>query len=164
MSEDKRIKKYFENMPYGDDAKSSEIHGKHNQVIINRFISDLVKQYDALWASGDKENAQHIDGAIKDIARQLDNLSEIKKEFAVNYGGGVGGKKIFSNFTDLTFDRAFFTEQGNIGFDNQMNLVLSINNIIIWLKTNKLKSILKTCFMVRIQNLLKYMVRKIKLL
>ena len=28
MSDDKRIKKYFENMPYGGDAKSSEIHGK----------------------------------------------------------------------------------------------------------------------------------------
>ena len=126
MSEDKRIKKYFENMPYGDDAKSSEIHGKHNQVIINRFISDLVKQYDALWASGDKENAQHIDSAIKDIARQLDNLKEIKKEFAVNYGGGVGGKNLFSNYTDLTWERQAFAGECEIGFSDSLKIVITV--------------------------------------
>ena len=65
MSEDKRIKKYFENMPYGDDAKSSEIHGKANQRVINNFISNLVKQYDALFAHGDKEGSSNIDSLIK---------------------------------------------------------------------------------------------------
>ena len=31
---DKQARKYFENMPYGKDAKSSEIHGVENQKII----------------------------------------------------------------------------------------------------------------------------------
>ena len=48
MSDDKSVKKYFENMPYGGDAKSSEIHGKANQQVINKLISTLVKQYDVL--------------------------------------------------------------------------------------------------------------------
>ena len=123
--EDKRIKKYFENMPYGDDAKSSEIHGKHSQKVINGFISGLVKKYDVLWASGDKERAGHIDGAIKGIARQLDNLREIKKEFGVNYGGGVGGKNMFSNYTDLNWDRAFFGERGAISFGEDFKIILT---------------------------------------
>ena len=116
MSEDKRIKKYFENMPYGDDAKSSEIHGKANQRVINDFIANLVKQYDALHAVGDKEGSREIDSLIKSIARQLDNLKAIKEEFAVAYGGGVGGKNLFSNYTDLNWDRMFFGEQGRIAF------------------------------------------------
>jgi len=110
MSEDKRIKKYFENMPYGDDAKSSEIHGKANQQIINKTITSLAKQYDALFSIGDKSGAQNISDLIKNIARQLDNLKAIKEEFAVSYGGGVGGKNTFSNYTDLNWERAFFGE------------------------------------------------------
>ena len=116
MSQDKSIKKYFENMPYGDDAKSSEIHGKHNQVIINDFISNLVKQYDTLHAIGDKEGSNEIANLIKSIARQLDNLKAIKEEFAIAYGGGVGGKNLFSNYTDLSWDRMFFGEKGRIAF------------------------------------------------
>tara|TARA_R100001463_G_scaffold7590_3_gene24210 strand:- start:7034 stop:7909 length:876 start_codon:yes stop_codon:yes gene_type:complete len=116
MSEDKRIKKYFENMPYGNDAKSSEIHGKANQRVINDFVSNLVKQYDALHAAGDKEGSSEIDSLIKSIARQLDNLKTIKEEFAMAYGGGVGGKNLFSNYTDLNWDRMFFGEQGRIAF------------------------------------------------
>ena len=46
MAEDKQVKKYFENMPYGNDAKSSEIHGKNNQQIINCFVASLVENYD----------------------------------------------------------------------------------------------------------------------
>ena len=126
MSEDKRIKKYFENMPYGDDAKSSEIHGKANQRVINNFISNLVKQYDALFAHGDKEGSSNIDSLIKSIARQLDNLRAIKEEFAISYGGGVGGKNLFSNYTDLTWDRQFFGEDGHIGFGPGFKIVCTV--------------------------------------
>ena len=127
MAEDKQVKKYFENMPYGEESKSSEIHGKSNQAIINKFVASMVMKYDEYTASGDKETAGHFKDAIHQMAQQLDNLKGIKEEFAVNYGGGVGGKKLFSNFTDLTFDRSFFTEQGNISFDEKMKLVLSVN-------------------------------------
>ena len=43
---DKAVQKYFENMPYGDDAKSSEVHGARNQDVINTFVSSLVRNYD----------------------------------------------------------------------------------------------------------------------
>ena len=104
MAEDKQVKKYFENMPYGADSKSSEIHGKRNQVVINKFVASLVRKYDESIANGDKEMAGHFKSAVHDMAKNLDNLKNIKEEFAVNYGGGTGGKKVFSNFTDLTFD------------------------------------------------------------
>ena len=123
---DKRVKKYFENMPYGNDAKSSEIHGKDNQKIINHMIASLTAKYDEYMANEDKANAQHFMGAIKQIAQDLDNLREIKKEFAVNYGGGTGGKNLFSNYTDLTFDRAFMIEDGRISFDKNLRPVLSV--------------------------------------
>jgi len=125
MSDDKNIKKYFENVPYGNDSKSSEIHGKANQQVINKLISDLVKQYDVLFASGDKEGSQNISSLIKSIARKLDNLKAIKEEFAMNYGGGVGGKNVFSNYTDLNWERAFFGEGGTISFDDNFELLLT---------------------------------------
>ena len=123
---DKRARKYFENMPYGNDAKSNEIHGKHNEEIINGFITSLTIKYDESIAGGDKKTAQIYKGAIKQIAQDLDNLREIKKEFAVNYGGGTGGKNLFSNYTDLTFDRAFMIEDGRISFDKNLRPVLSV--------------------------------------
>ena len=127
MAEDKQVKKYFENMPYGEDSKSSEIHGKHNQVIINRLIASLTRKYDEALVDGNKEAAGHISGAIKQIARDLDNLKAIKEEFAMNYGGGVGGKNVFSNWTNLQeFDRPFFIEQGNISFDENFKPTLSV--------------------------------------
>jgi len=127
MAEDKQVIKYFENMPYGEKSKSSEVHGKQNQFVINKFVASIVRKYDEHTANGDKETASHFNDAIHQMAQQLDNLKSIKEEFAVNYGGGVGGKKLFSNFTDLSFDRAFFTEQGSISFDENMKPVLSVN-------------------------------------
>ena len=126
MAEDKQVKKYFENMPYGSDSKSSEIHGKPNQVVINKFVASLVRKYDESIANEDKEMAGHYKSAVHQIAKNLDNLKNIKEEFAVNYGGGTGGKKLFSNFTDLTFDRAFAIEQFEFGFDNTMKPILSV--------------------------------------
>jgi len=121
---DKVAKKYFENIPYGKDSKSSEIHGKHNQLAINEFVESLVNKYDMLMAKGDKKNANHFKEAIFDMSMQLDNLKSIKEEFALNYGGGTGGKNMFSNYTDLTFDKQFWTENGEILFDDQMKLML----------------------------------------
>ena len=127
MAEDKEVKKYFENMPYGDDALSSEIHGKHNQVVINKFISSLVRLYDKSTIDGDKEMAGHYYDMVKKISKNLDNLKEIKKEFAINYGGGVGGKNLYSNYTNLNWDREFFLERGMINFDKNMKPVLIVN-------------------------------------
>ena len=69
MAEDKEVKKYFENMPYGDDALSSEIHGKHNQVVINKFVSSLVRLYDKSTIDGDKEMAGHYYDMVKKYLR-----------------------------------------------------------------------------------------------
>jgi hypothetical protein len=121
---DKAAKKYFENVPYGKDSKSSEVHGKHNQLAINEFVESLVSKYDMLTSQGDKKNANHFKEAIYSMSMQLDNLKSIKEEFALSYGGGVGGKNMFSNYTDTSFDRQFFTENGEILFDDQMKLLL----------------------------------------
>ena len=124
---DKEARKYFENMPYGDDAKSSEIHGKQNQQVVNQMVSGLVKKYDESMAAGDKDTAGSYSGVIKSIAKSLDNLKEIKKQFATYYGGGTGGKKLFSNWTNINeFDIPFFLEKGRIAFDDQLQPILSV--------------------------------------
>jgi hypothetical protein len=124
---DKEARKYFENMPYGDDAKSSEIHGKQNQQVINQMVSGLVKKYDESMAVGDKSAAGNFSGVIKQISKDLDNLKEIKKQFATYYGGGTGGKKLFSNWTNIQeFDVPFFLEKGRISFDESLRPILSI--------------------------------------
>ena len=99
------VKKYFENMPYGDDAKVSEVHGKENQRVINTFVGSLVRGYDAAMKEGDKQKAQLFQKGVNQISKDLENLKNIKSEFAMNYGGGTGGKNQFSNYTDLTWDR-----------------------------------------------------------
>ena len=124
---DIKLRKYLENMPYGDDAKSSEIHGKANQQVINGFITSLAAMYDRSIENGDKDMAGNFDGAIKQIARDLDNLKAIKEEAAVNFGGGIGGKNVFSNFTSsLEFDRQWITENFELGFDNNMRPTISV--------------------------------------
>jgi len=122
---DKAARKYFENIPYGKDSKSSEIHGKNNQLAINTMVQNLVMKHDALMAVGDKNNANHFKEEIYQISQELDNLKSLKEEFALNYGGGQGGKNMFSNYTDLTFDRQFWVEQGEILFDESGKLILS---------------------------------------
>ena len=118
---DKEARKYFENMPYGNDAKSSEIHGKQNQQNINYMVASLVERYDGAISVGDKDMASNYSKIIKQIAKDLDNLKEIKKEFAVTYGGGTGGKNMFSNWTNLQeFDIPFFLEKGKIEFGNDL--------------------------------------------
>ena len=83
---DLNVRKYFENMPYGKDAKASEIHGRANKKYIDNYVSGLVEKYDVLYGSGKKAEANIVFSMIRDIARQLDNLKGLKEEFAVAYG------------------------------------------------------------------------------
>jgi len=124
---DRIVKKYFENMPYGEDSKVNEIHGSRNQEIINNFVSSLVRNYDQAMIEGDKIRAGKFYNAVTKINKDLQNLKSIKEEFAMNYGGGVGGKNLYSNYTDLSWDRKFWTEQGRINFDEGMNILLVID-------------------------------------
>ena len=124
---DKEARKYFENMPYGKDAKSSEIHGKRNQQVINQMVTGLMKRYDESMAVGDKGTASSYSGVIKNIAKSLDSLKLIKQQFATYYGGGTGGKKLFSNWTNINeFDIPFFLEKGQIAFDDQLQPILNV--------------------------------------
>jgi hypothetical protein len=128
MADDKKVRKYFENLSYGRKSLSSEIHGKGNQELINKSVASCVRNYNAHIADGDKETAAHFKKQIEQWSRELDNLKAIKEEFAMNYGSGKGGRSMYSNYTDLSFDRAFFTENGRISFDEDLSLVLSVIN------------------------------------
>jgi len=127
MNEDKQLSNYFENMPYTEEAKASAIHGKVNQVAINEKITEWVQGYDESKAAGDKGKASMFDGMIKATAIDCDNLQGKKEEFAMTIGSGVGGKSTFSNWTDLRWDKKFFTEQGTIRFaPEDQSMILSV--------------------------------------
>ena len=126
MAEDKEVKRYFENMTYGNDALSSEIHGPRNKKNINEMIASLVRNYDMEMARGNKEQANNYKSQIYKVNKDLDNLKSLKEEFARNYGGGTGGKNLYSNWTDLSFDRNFFIEKGEILFDDQLKPLLVV--------------------------------------
>ena len=56
----------------------------------------------------------------------LDNLKAIKEEYAMNSGSGKGGMSMYSNYTDQSFDRDFFTERGRIMIDEKLNFTLGV--------------------------------------
>ena len=126
MAEDKQVRKYFENLTYGKNSLSSEIHGKANQEQINKSVASAVRMYDKHTAEGNKEMAAHFKGQIHKWSTQLDNLKAIKEEYAMNSGSGKGGMSIFSNYTDQTFDRDFFTERGRIMMDEKLEFTLGV--------------------------------------
>jgi|TARA_R110000764_G_scaffold69539_1_gene143913 hypothetical protein len=126
MAEDKQVRKYFENLSYGKKSLSSEIHGKANQESINKSVASAVRMFDKHTAEGDKDMAAHFKGQIEKWSRQLDNLKAIKEEFAMNSGGGKGGMGMYSNYTDLSFDRDFFTEKGKIMIDENLDFTLGV--------------------------------------
>ena len=129
LTVNKMARKYFENMPYGKDALSSEIHGKENQRVINEVVSKLSKDYDEAMANGDKELSKKCSSVIRQISYDLDQLKQLKEEFAMNFGGGVGGKNLFSNYTNLKqFDIPFWLEKGRINFDENYKPVLSVQD------------------------------------
>lgn len=126
MAEDKQVRKYFENLTYGADSLSSEIHGKANQEQINKSVASAVRMYDKHTSEGNKDMAAHFKGQIQKWSTQLDNLKAIKEEYAMNSGSGKGGMSIFSNYTDQTFDRDFFTERGRIMIDEKLDFTLGV--------------------------------------
>ena len=126
---DIKLKKYFENLPYGEDSLPSEIHGPKNQATINNAVRSLVEMSDAAMSSGDKDMASSAQNGIRYIARQLEDLKAIKEEYAINMGGGAMGKKLFSNWTDTRWEDEFFTERGSIDFDGDLNILLNVPHL-----------------------------------
>ena len=126
MAEDKQVRKYFENLTYGADSLSSEIHGKANQEQINKSVASAVRMYDKHTSEGNKDMAAHFKGQIHKWSTQLDNLKAIKEEYAMNSGSGKGGMSMFSSYTDQSFDRDFFTERGRIMIDEKLDFTLGV--------------------------------------
>ena len=75
-----KLKKYFENMPYGENSLASEIHGPRNQETINNIIKELVDMYDYNVSINQKNKAAEAEGAIKHIQKQFEILKGIKED------------------------------------------------------------------------------------
>jgi len=128
MADDKQARKYFENLSYGKDSLSSEIHGKFNQERINKNVASAVRMYDMHLAEGNKEMAGHFKGQIMKWSRELDGIKAIKEEFAMNYAGGRDGESMYSNYTDLSWEKDFMTERGEISLDDNLNFIMGVTN------------------------------------
>tara|TARA_R110002020_G_scaffold1011_4_gene5123 strand:- start:2891 stop:3751 length:861 start_codon:yes stop_codon:yes gene_type:complete len=137
MAEDKQVRKYAENLSYGKDSLASEIHGKANQERINKSIASCVRNYDKHMAEGNKGMAAHFKGQIEKWNRELNSLKAIKEEFFMNYASGRGGERMYSNYTDLSWDRDFFTERGQIALGDDLEFRFGVANDkgeMIWKK------------------------------
>jgi len=128
MADDKQARKYFENLSYGKDSLSSEIHGKFNQERINKNIASAVRMYDKHLSEGNKEMANHFKGQIMKWSRDLDGIKAIKEEFAMNYASGRDGESMYSNYTDLSWEKDFMTERGEISLDDNLNFIMGVTN------------------------------------
>jgi hypothetical protein len=128
MAKDKLVSKYLENNKYGKDSLSHEIHGNANKTRIEDVVVDLVAKYDQSMANKDTANASKYRGLVHGLAMQCDLLKGVKEEWAMNIGGGVAGNKLFSNYTNLTFPNKFFTEQGEILFDEEGKFLLAVKD------------------------------------
>jgi len=128
MADDKQARKYFENLSYGKDSLSSEIHGKFNQERINKNVASAVRMYDKNLAEGNKEMANHFKGQIMGWSRDLDAIKAIKEEFAMNYAGGRDGESMYSNYTDISWERDFMTERGEISLDDNLNFIMGVTD------------------------------------
>ena len=112
------LENYYENMPYGNKSLASEVHGPHNQAIINESIKTLVQMSDVAQESGDQPLAESLKGGIHFIKKQLDNLKRIKEEHSSDL-------RTRSNWTDHGWDDNVFTEQCKFSFDDKMNILIT---------------------------------------
>ena len=126
MAEDKQVRKYWENLTYGKNSLSSEIHGKINQEYINKRVASAVRMYDQHMADGNKEMAAHFKSQIMKWSADLDNLKGIKEEYAMNSASGKDGEGLFSHYTDRSFENKFMTEQGRIMIDERLEFQLGV--------------------------------------
>ena len=112
----KRIKKYLENIPYGEDSLSSEIHGKHNQLTTNHVVSSLALEADRSLANGDKDSFGKFFEQIRIIANDFDEWKGIKEEGIMNLGSGKNQNKMFSNKTNTAWIERLVTEDAQVSF------------------------------------------------
>tara|TARA_R100000234_G_C4998421_1_gene179146 strand:- start:340 stop:1245 length:906 start_codon:yes stop_codon:yes gene_type:complete len=126
MATDKEVRMYFENLTYGNDSLSTEIHGKRVQQQWNNQIASHARLYAKAIQEGDKATAGHHKTIIHEHAKNADNLKAIKEEFARNIGGGQGGRDLFSNWTNKDFEKDWFTERGDIEFSQDLKPLLTL--------------------------------------
>ena len=112
------IERHFENVPYGNNSLSSEIHGIANQTKINAVVKNLVMMTDVAMQDNNMELAESLKAGVYKISKQLDILKNIKEEYVMDL-------RTRSNWTDHGWDDNFFTENGQINLDENMNLLLT---------------------------------------
>ena len=112
----KKVKKYLENIPYGEDSLPSEIHGKHNQLTINHVVSSLALEADRSLANGDKDSFEKFFEQIRIINRDLEGYKVIKEETAMNLGSGREDRRMFSNYTNTAWEEEYLVENCQVAF------------------------------------------------
>jgi len=125
MSRDKDgLTRYYENIPYGNKSLAWEVHGPEVKAAVNKQVKTLVTMSDAAAKQGENEVAEALKSGIYYIQKQGENLKSIKEEHSQNVELG-------SNWcTTYGWDDNFFTEKGQVYFDENMKVILSAFNPI----------------------------------
>jgi len=124
-----KMQGYYENVPYGDNAKSVEIHGRENHERGNVVVKRLMDMHNQALKAGDKEAASKIETQIYHVDKEYANAEVAKQEHASSLD-------TTSNWADMGFmDNAMleqavvdFNEMGKLtftAFDPTLNKVVS---------------------------------------
>jgi len=124
---------YYENVPYGDDSYSSEIHGPASQEIIDNRVKHFVEANSAAIKVGDMDMANKTEKAVHHLYKEVTNADKsMKQEHAMtidsqsNYGDMYLMDKICTEHPD--FKGVSFREDGKMlfnVFDDRVGEVVS---------------------------------------
>ena len=128
------IERYYENVPYGEQSLSSEVHGPKNQNTINETIKGLVELADQAKKDGNNDLVSSSESGIYKIIKQCDQLKDLKQEHSADL-------HTRSNWTDHGWDDNFFVKkqdytdlgggtvkgeyEGIINFDENLDMSLT---------------------------------------
>lgn len=121
MRDIEMMETYYENVPYGDKSKSSEIHGKGNQQIINARIIEMMETHDAAVKNGDQELASQIETLIYHTDKEVANAEVVKQEHASSL-------HTTSDFADMSFLDKAMLENCVVGFNEDGKMIFTVND------------------------------------
>ena len=126
--------RYYENVPYGENSSSSEVHGPRNQHTINETVKGLMGMIDQAKSEGNTDLASSCEAGVYKIIKQCDHCKDLKQEHAADL-------RTRSNWTDHGWDDNFFVKkqdytdmdgntvrgeyEGIIDFDENLDMTLT---------------------------------------
>jgi hypothetical protein len=121
MRDIERMERYYENVPYGEKSRPSEIHGKANQEIINNHVVSVVNANDEAVRNGDQVTASRTQTLLYHIDKEVANAEVVKQEHASSL-------YTTSDFADMSFLDKAMLEECVVSFDENGKMNFTVDD------------------------------------